>query len=99
MDHPPPPPERQSLHEKNPDNALQKKLQSLERSNIVNPQTLFKKFKDDIISLAKERARTNLPRLTQEINKLEKDLNKTVNDNTMESNKKLLSAAILQERI
>lgn len=76
-----------------------KKINETGRSELINPQTLFKGFKDEIIAKARQRAKVAIPKIEKEIGNLKKDLNSILNKHDAEAKDQQNEAAILQERI
>ncbi|KAI0654343.1 Endonuclease/exonuclease/phosphatase, partial [Cubamyces menziesii] len=82
-----------------------------ERTEAVNPQLIYKAFKDDLVKAARERAKVKVPQMQRRIEKLRidrdkilveiKDRRKQNRTESLEEDVKALErrAAILQERI
>ncbi|KAF8867642.1 Endonuclease/exonuclease/phosphatase, partial [Infundibulicybe gibba] len=64
-----------------------------------NPQTLFKTFKDEIVVLTRKHARSAIPKIKKSIDKLEEDLDQTLNEEGACVEAKQMRAALLDERI
>ncbi|KAL1741034.1 Endonuclease/exonuclease/phosphatase, partial [Schizophyllum fasciatum] len=69
------------------------------RTDADNPQTLFKSFKDDIFLVCRERARVVVPRMKKEIDELKLRIRQVENDALLDEEEKLLSLAVLQEKL
>lgn len=69
------------------------------RTEVDNPQTFFKTFKDQLIVKCKKKAKTAMCKIIQEIQCLQKELDLTLNNPLSTMDEKKWSAAILQERI
>ncbi|EED81144.1 predicted protein [Postia placenta Mad-698-R] len=68
------------------------------RTNETNLQTLFKAFKNEIMQIAKVKARTMTCKLDRDIGALQNDLQKALEDPTIDNDtKKREAAALLQE--
>lgn len=81
--------------------AFEKALDDLhERTPERNPQSLYAQFKEDTINVLRQAAKRKLPKLDREIESLEADLQRTLNDpEPIATEERLLQAAILEERI
>ena len=69
------------------------------RTTTQNPQTLFKKFKDSIIPIAKKASKIAASKKNHEIKILQKDLTQTLNEPNADPEEKLITSAIIQEKI
>ncbi|KAI4517378.1 DNase I-like protein, partial [Schizophyllum commune Loenen D] len=84
--------------------TLQEKLDEFQtgrqtRTDTNNPQLLFKNFKDKIFAACRERARIVVPRLKKEIDELKLRIRQIENDITLDTEEKILSLAVLQEKL
>ena len=65
-----------------------------------NPQTIYHTFKEELISIARARAKDRIPKLDRRIKETKDDLRKTLNDpRTPESREAQEHACYLQERV
>ena len=69
------------------------------RSDLVNPQKLFKEFKTEITKYVRSYAKEYVPKLQKEIRKKEKILEKILNDPTTDQDTKTTNAGILKGEI
>ncbi|KAJ7168416.1 Endonuclease/exonuclease/phosphatase, partial [Mycena crocata] len=67
------------------------------RSDEENPQTIFKKFKDEIITVFRQRAKILVPNMDREINNMKKELKNTLNTSLIGEEERRTEAAALQE--
>jgi ribonuclease HI/exonuclease III len=88
--------EIQSLARTLEQNLNREKTQRTER---MNPQTLFKNFKDNIILKARKLAKVAIPKINIEIKKLESELKSVLNAQNTDEQDKILSGISLQEQI
>ncbi|KAL1684510.1 hypothetical protein GGG16DRAFT_31278, partial [Schizophyllum commune] len=70
-----------------------------ERRGDHNPQTAFKKFKDEIFAACRERMRIVVPRLKKEMEELKLRVRQIENDREIDDEQKILSLAVLQEKL
>ncbi|EIW57569.1 DNase I-like protein, partial [Trametes versicolor FP-101664 SS1] len=100
------------------DNEMKKEMKSLGaalvadlerlrvRTDAANPQTVYEKFKTDLILAVRARAKAKVPKIQRQIDRLRLDLNKTLNDTNLgeghasqsEANR-TRNAAMLQARL
>ncbi|KII86547.1 hypothetical protein PLICRDRAFT_113737, partial [Plicaturopsis crispa FD-325 SS-3] len=66
------------------------------RTEETNPQTLFKKFKDDVVAATRTRARVAIPKMEQKIKSLRTKLDTLLNDGDVGTDQQLESAALIQ---
>ncbi|KAL1739216.1 hypothetical protein HDZ31DRAFT_27610, partial [Schizophyllum fasciatum] len=79
--------------------ALERLLTSGTRSEIENPQTILKSFKDEVTHFARERQKAVVPRTLQEIKALRAELRKTNKVNTISDAKRAADGAALSKQI
>ncbi|KAI0708427.1 Endonuclease/exonuclease/phosphatase, partial [Earliella scabrosa] len=70
-----------------------------DRSEDVNPQRVYAKFKADLVAAARKRAKEKIPRLDRMIARLREDLRATLQGDGADGEDAKMSAAILQDRI
>lgn len=72
-----------------------------QRSAELNPQTLFKTFKDKITTVLRDHAKRDVPKINNTITRLEADLKRTLNDHTNypSAEDRGLHASMIEERI
>lgn len=65
----------------------------------LNPQTLFKNFKDTITHKCRDHAKVKIPIMDKKIRELQSSLDLTLNNPNLPENERALAGAIIQERI
>ncbi|RDB23311.1 Transposon TX1 uncharacterized protein [Hypsizygus marmoreus] len=78
---------------------LQEKIDGAERTEMVNPQTLFKEFKDGLVKAAKERSKTFIAPIDQKIRKLQLQLKLITRDTTLSEDEMSISSALIEEEL
>ncbi|KAJ7723008.1 Endonuclease/exonuclease/phosphatase [Mycena maculata] len=64
-----------------------------------NPQLIFKSFKDEIITVFRDRAKVLIPKMDKDINMLRQELKETLNNLLMGEEERRTESAALQEKI
>ncbi|KAJ7030491.1 hypothetical protein C8F04DRAFT_1186704 [Mycena alexandri] len=72
---------------------------SVVRTDEENPQTIFKHFKDEIITLFRDRDKILVPKLDKEIREMQKNLKETLNSGTISEQERCTEGAAIQEKI
>jgi hypothetical protein len=79
---------------------LEHDIQSIvNRSSDSNPQLLFKAFKDEVNTKARERAKIVVPKMEHKINELKKQLDSLLQQPNLDSEQHRISAGLLEEQI
>jgi len=69
------------------------------RNEYSNPQTIYSKFKKDVLDMARKRKRAIIPKLIQEIRKCEYDLETINNDTDVTPEEKIVESEILTQKL